>query len=191
MTGEAQKQVTLLLDRLNQGDDEATGPLLEILYGELRNLAGKFFRSQRNAHTLQPTALVHEAFLKLVGNESIHWSDRSHFFRTAAKAMREVLADHARRRRALKRGGDRQRVPLSSMLDSGSQNNVIDAYDLDEALHQLADLSPRQAQIVELRFFGGLTVDETAQILDLSPRTIELDWRTARAWLRKHLQEEP
>lgn len=181
-------QVTQLLGKSSDGDQDATGALLAIVYGELRSLAGRFFRTQRTEHTLQPTALVHEAFLKLIGNQSIEWTDRTHFFRTAAKAMREILADHARRRRALKRGGEGRRLPLTSSLHAEHERRMIDAYELDEALTRLAGLSPRQAQIVELRFFGGLTVEETAQLLEVSPRTIELDWRTARAWLRHELE---
>jgi RNA polymerase sigma factor (TIGR02999 family) len=138
--------------------------------------------------TLQPTALVHEAYLRLVGHTRTSELARTHFFNLAAQAMRQVLADHARRRRAAKRGGDRQRVDFGQVVH-GSASTGVDVVSLDDALTALAELDARQARIVELRFLAGMTIDETAVALGVSPRTVQLDWRMARAWLRRRLGE--
>lgn len=184
----AGSKATLILEQIAEGDTAAVDRLLPMVYQELRALAGSYFRQQVASHTLEPTALVHEAFLKLVSTTDIRWEGRSHFFAVAAKAMREILADHARRKRAEKRGGDWQRITLSR-LDSDQRHDEIDVLDLDAALKKLAELDERQARIIELRFFGGLTVEEAATVMGISPRTAEYDWRIARAWLRSELQD--
>jgi len=174
---------------MSAGDRSARGALLPLVYADLRAQAEAYFRSQRDNHTLQPTALVHEAYLRLMGNADLEWEGRSHFLAVAAMAMRNVLADHARRRRAEKRGGAWDRVTLTG-LGSDAGERAIDALDLDEALQALARIDERQARIVELRFYGGLTVEEVAHVLEVSSRTIALDWRMARAWLRNRLDGE-
>ena len=181
MPSESYVNVTQLLDQLSSGDRSAADRLLPQVYEELRALAASFFRQQPGNHTLQPTALVHEAFVRLVGASDANWSGRKHFFDVAAMAMRQLLTDHARRRAALKRGGDRERVVLE---DSGGVNEPghdVDLIALDEALAELQSLDPRQARIVELRFLAGLSVEETASLMEVSPRTVKLDWQMARA----------
>lgn len=182
--------VTALLGLMREGDAAAGERVLQLVYRDLRDRASACFRNVRNDHTLQPTALVHEAYLRIASGD-IAWKDRSHFLAVAAKAMRYVLADHARRRRSEKRGGGEgawERVTLCGIGSDGG-DRIIDALDLEEALTELGAVNERLARIVELRFFAGLTVDEVAELLDLAPRTIELDWRTARAWLRNRLHE--
>jgi RNA polymerase sigma factor (TIGR02999 family) len=179
-----------ILRSAGDGDEQAAGILLERVYDHLHAIASGFFRQQRSDHTLQPTAVVHEAFLKLVGAEAADWNDRAHFIAVAARAMRQVLVDHARSKGTLKRGGHRRRVQLDDASPAGGGPAVIDIVALDEALDQLAALDPRQARVVELRFIGGLTVAEAAAVLDVSPRTVELDWRMARAWLSQALGED-
>ncbi|MBK9128627.1 MAG: sigma-70 family RNA polymerase sigma factor [Phycisphaerales bacterium] len=180
--------VTLLLAEMRAGNPTALERLLPIVYDELRRLAGSVFRGQPEDHTLQPTALVHEVFLRLAGRDELAFNDRQHFFRVAAQAMRQLLTDHARAARAQRRGGDRERV----FLDSGVAAQPSDEFDviaLDDALTRLAALDERQGRIVELRFLAGLSVDDTAAALGVSPRTVELDSRLARAWLRRALAE--
>lgn len=186
-------QVTHLLEAARDGRASAADQLLPLVYDELRALAGSFFRGQRRDHTLQPTALVHEAYARMVkptGEVSgeDHWTGRAHFFAVAAKAMRQVLANHARDRRAAKRGGDWRRVTLSDHFTPTSKKD-IDLIALDEALENLAALDPRQARIVELRFFAEMTVEEIAHVLEVSVSTVEREWRMARAWLSAQLRE--
>jgi RNA polymerase sigma-70 factor, ECF subfamily len=181
--------VTRLLGALNDGDASAREALLLHLYNDLRRQASSYFRGQRADHTLQPTALVHEAFLRVAGSANITWESRSHFLAVASKAMRNVLADHARQRRAEKRGGTWERVALTGLGSDGGER-MIDALDLDEALMALQTEDERQARIVELRFYGGLSIDEVGHVLGISPRTVDLDWRMARAWLRNRLDEQ-
>ncbi len=156
---------------------------------ELRALAAKYLAGERPGHTLQPTALVHEAFLRLTGSPGVP-ADRSEFIALAATSMRRVLVDHARARRAAKRGGDRRRAPPLALDGAAAKwdQPQVDLLALDEALEKLAALDPRQARIVELRFFGGLGVEAAAQVLGVSTRTVEADWRMARAWLRRELE---
>jgi RNA polymerase sigma-70 factor (ECF subfamily) len=177
-------EVTQLLRQLDEGCGGATERLLPLLYQELHTRAQSLFKNQRAGHTLQPTALVHEAFIRLVGNTKLRWESRAHVLAVAATAMREVLADHARRKRAAKRGGQWRRVTLSGI---GSGTREYDPADIDEALKELAELDERQARIVELRFFGGLTEEEIAKVLRVSERTVRNNWNVARAWLRLHL----
>jgi len=175
-------EATELLSRMNAGDTGAQERLLELLYDELRGTAERAMRSERRDHTLQPTALVHEAFLKLVDETNVAWSGRAHFLGVAARAMRQVLVDHARRRKAEKRGSGQERVPLDDAL-LRFESSAIDLLALDEALSSLAGHDEELARLVELRFFGGLTVEETGRVLGLSVRQVEGAWITARAWL--------
>jgi RNA polymerase sigma factor (TIGR02999 family) len=179
-------RVTRLLEASRAGDPRALEQLLPLVYQELRALAEAHMRRERRDHTLQPTALVHEAWLKLVGQESAQIRDRGHFLALAAMAMRRILVDHAAKRGAQKRGGDRARSTLfeaPSVLEEAPEDLV----DLDAALVRLAQISPEKARIVELRFFAGSSNEETAQALSISTRTVERGWRFARAWLAKEL----
>ena len=178
---------TEMLHRLASGDETASAALLPLVYEQLRALAGSYFRGRPAGQTLQPTALVHEAYLKMVNQTGASWKNRGHFFAVAATAMRQILHDRARRKRAAKRGGgERHRVTLDG-LQTPSGHSIIDIIALDHALTKLAELDPRQARIVELKFFGGLTNDEVAELLNLSTRMIEKEWRKTRAWLSAQL----
>ena len=179
-------QVTSLLSRIAGGDDDAVEALLPIVYEQLRRMASGAMHAQSPAHTLQPTALVHEAYLKLIGPDRAY-ADAAHFMAVASLAMRQILTDHARRARAARRGGDRRRIDVDTSGLAGSGEGMIDAVALDDALTRLADLDPRRHRVVELRFFGGLTVDEVADVLHVSKSTVEADWRAARAWLTADL----
>lgn len=170
------------------GDDEAV--LRDAVYAEMRAIAGAYFRAQHAQHTLQPTALVNEAFVRLIGSDPTALESRAHFLALAAKAMRHILIDHARRKRAEKRGGGLDRVTLTGVLSSSGEQ-AYDAIDLDAALEKLAGIDERQARVVELRFYAGLRVAEAAGLLGVSDRTVEMDWRMARAWLRRELGEMP
>jgi RNA polymerase sigma-70 factor, ECF subfamily len=187
-TGEA----TVLLDRLRAGDADAGRELLPILYDELRQIAARQFKGQRADHTLQPTVLVHEAFLRLVGKPATAFADRAHFFAVAATAMRQILVNHARASNTQKRGGGGKAVGLEhDVADSGEaagSSGQIDVLALHEALEKLANIDERKHRIIELRFFAGLTVDEIAQAMGLSKTTIESEWRAARAWLNMTLR---
>ena len=185
--------ITILLEQAGQGRASAADHLLPLVYDELRALANSFFRRQRTDHTLQPTALVHEAYAKLVGScggatGQALWASRAHFFAVAAKAMRQILANHARDRRAAKRSGQWHRVTLSEGV-TPSGHRDLDLVALDEALEQLAHLDERQAHVVELRFFAEMNVKEIAHVLGVSISTVERDWRMARAWLSARLRE--
>jgi RNA polymerase sigma-70 factor (ECF subfamily) len=184
----AREMTTRLLVDLEGGDSTAAARLLPVVYDQLRAVADSFFRRQPSDHTLQPTALVHEAYLRLVNQTDAKWGSRAHFFAVASKAMRQILINHAERRAAAKRGGDRQKLTLSEGLVPAPQRD-IDLLALDEALTKLAALSERMGRVVELRFFGGLTVQEVAHVLHVSKRTVEGDWQTARAWLSRELSE--
>jgi RNA polymerase sigma factor (TIGR02999 family) len=174
-------------------DSRPAEDLDALLYGELRALAADFLRRERSDHTLQPTALVHEAWIRLSAQAGSPWDDRAQFFAIAAQAMRRILIDHARRRRADKRGGGRQRITLASDITPPLDSSGVDLLALDEALDRLAALDARQARVVELRFFAGLTVDEVAEALSVSARTVASEWRLARAWLSRALDagEDP
>jgi RNA polymerase sigma factor (TIGR02999 family) len=176
-------EITQLLSRTRQGDHRAQEELLPLVYDTLRQLAANCMRNERRDHTLQPTALVHEAYLRLVGREHDQWQSRAHFFAVASQTMRHLLVDHARSRVAGKRGGRRQRVELNERL-LYAEDHPEELLALDAALERLKLQSERQARIVELRFFGGLSVEETAEALDVSPKTVKRDWAVARAWLR-------
>ncbi len=186
-------QITRLLETVRAGRASAAEQLLPLVYDELRALAASYFRDQRADHTLQPTALVHEAYAKMVKADGAadsrdQWTSRAHFFAVAAKAMRQVLSNHARDRNAAKRGGDRRRITLSEHVAVSNERD-IDLLTLDEALAALAELDERQARIVELRFFGEVTAEEIGHVLGLSVSTVEREWRMARAWLSGRLRE--
>lgn len=180
-----QRDVTELLTNLKNSRD-AEDQLLPLVYDELRRLAASYMRRENAGHTLQATALVHEAYLQLVDQTRVTWQNRAHFFGVAARLMRRILVDHARARNAAKRGGGGQKLTLQEAVGLlGNRDVELEA--LDDALTDLARLDPQQSRIVELRFFGGLTVEETAEVLGTSPSTIEREWRTARAWLHSQL----
>jgi RNA polymerase sigma factor (TIGR02999 family) len=162
--------------------------LLPLVYDQLRALAGKYMQGERPDHTLQPTALVHEAYLRLIDADRIDLQGKTHFFALAATQMRRILAEHARARKAAKRGGGARRVTLSD-AKAFADNGVVDMLALDEAMDKLTLESPRQSRVVELRYFGGLSVEETARILDVSASTIKGDWRMAKAWLARELSQ--
>lgn len=173
---------TVLLRECRAGDALASERLFGVVYDELRSLAGSFLRRERGDHTLQPTALVHEAFMRLIDQESTGWEDETYFYGVAANTMRRILVDHARRRRRLKRGGGQRRVPIDPEL-LAVDPTLLDLVELDEALGRLDAISPRRARVVELRFFGGLGVTDTARMLGVSPATVKREWDSARAWL--------
>lgn len=178
-------EVTGLLRAWSTGDAEAPERLLPLVYAELRRLAAAQMRRERSDHTLQPTALVHEAYVKLV-DQRLAWKDRGHFFGIAARAMRQVLVDHARRKQAQKRSGGLE-VPIES-AEPAVAPRTLDLLALDQALHRLAELDARQARLVELRVFAGLTVEEAAGVLECSPATASRDYRHAEAWLRRQMR---
>ena len=184
----ARADVTRLLQQWSNGQPQALDRLLPQIHSELRKLAASYLRRERPDHTLQPTALVNEAFLKLVDQRAVKWQNRAHFFGIAAQAMRRILVDHARGHAAGKRGGALRKVPLDDafMIGHGSGGGV-DLLALDEALTRLAAIDPQQSRIVELRFFGGLTMEEAAQVMHISPATIGREWRIAKAWLAAEL----
>ena len=183
----ATHDVTHLLERCRDGDAAAFDDLLHAVYGELRRLAAYHMRDARPGHTLQPTALVHEAYLKLVNAPGASWRDRSHFLAAAAQAMRHILVDHARARATGKRAGDAIRIPLDDAVDAAAEGGV-DLVALHEALDRLAAVDAQLARIVELRYFAGLTVPEVAETIGVSRATVEREWATARAWLRTELE---
>lgn len=179
------REATMILQQLGEGDASAAERLLPLVYEELRALAGSHFRGQRANHTLQPTALVHEAFVRLIDQPDGKWNSRAHFFAVAATAMRQILTDHARRKMADKRGGGWDKVGLEQV--GGAPQADLDVVALDEALTKLAQLDPRRHRVVELRFFGGLSMEEIAEVLGVSKTTVESDWRGARAWLASEI----
>src|SRR4051812_45031257 len=188
MAGAAQPDVTLLLERIQAGDDRARDDLIAQVYGELRRVASSLMRRERADHTLSPTSVVHEAVIRLLGEAIFdRAADRSFLLAAAARAMREVLIDHARRRHAERRGGGMKRVPLDLVVDY-FEGQGLDIVAVHEALDRLAELNPRQAQVMTLRYFGGMTVPEVAAILGVSVVTVERDWRLARAWLGEQLR---
>ena len=183
--------VTALLQAWGRGDASALDALLPAVYGELHRQAEGYMRGQSPGHTLQATALVHEAYLRLVDQTKVNWRSRAHFFGVAAKAMRSILIDHARARRAAKRGAGAEPVTLETFRDVPDTTPPVDVLDLDEALQRLAQLDPGKAHLVELRYFGGLSIDEAAEALEVSPATLKRQLNTARAWLRRELSPQP
>lgn len=195
--GAADHEVADLLNAVLGGQSAVEAELMESAYRELRAIAGSYFRDQNAEHTLQPTALVHEAVLKISGRRATPWEGHTHFLAVAVRAMKQILVDHARTKKTGKRGGEANRVPLSSIMEAnGSPAEFLrvdnadepDAIDFHETLNRLAAVDERRARVVELRFFAGLTIEQTAKVMGVSERTVELDWRFARAWLRRELK---
>ena len=187
-------EITRLLRAWGRGDSAALDRLTPLVYEQLHRMARRYMRNERPGHTLQPTALVNEAFLSLVDTRNLDWTDRAHFYAVCARAMRRILVDAARSRAAIKRGGQADRAEHTTAInldDLPSPGTEISAQvcALDEVLNTLAQIDPRRAQVVELRFFGGLTVEETGQVLQVSPQTVMRDWRLARAWLARELSQ--
>jgi RNA polymerase sigma factor (TIGR02999 family) len=179
------RDVTLLLNQIGNGDS-SPDELLSLVYDELRKLASGYLKNERQDHTLQATALVHEAYIRLVDWENVNWQNRSHFFAVSAQVMRNILVDHARKKKAEVHGGNLQKLALDEAI-SFSQSKEVDLVDLDDALLELERLDERQSKIVELRFFAGLTIEETAHALDVSTMTVSRDWNFAKAWLYRRL----
>jgi len=179
-------EVTLLLAEVKRGNQAALAQLVPLVYRELRRLAGHYMRDERIGHTLQPTALVHEAYLRLVGQERVEWRNRAHFMAVAAQMMRRILVNYALKRKADKRAG-----PAAADVDWFDRDTGVGRFEeiaaVDEALKRLSQLDPQQGQVVEMRYFGGLTVEETAEVLGVSPRTVKRDWATAKVWLQREL----
>ena len=180
-----QRSVTALLTAWSGGDESALRELIPLVHAELRNLARRLMRGERGGHTLQTTALVNEAYVRLVDVTRVRWQDRAHFFAMSARLMRRILVDHARSRAYSKRGGRARHIALDEALVGAEKG--ADLVTLDDALAALAVLDERKSQVVELRFFGGLTVDETAEALHISPETVARDWRFAKTWLMREL----
>jgi RNA polymerase sigma-70 factor, ECF subfamily len=180
--------ITQLLIDWGKGDQAALEKLMPLVYSELRRLATNYLRRERAEHTLQPTALVNEAYLKLVDQRNAKWQNRAHFFGISAQLMRRILVDHARQRQAVKRGGvEQQRLSITS-AQAVMKQPEIDLLALNEALEELTKMDPLHGRIVELKFFGGLSIEETAEVLGISHATVERDWKLARAWLRRQLE---
>ncbi|HSE98299.1 MAG TPA: sigma-70 family RNA polymerase sigma factor [Blastocatellia bacterium] len=186
MTSQNPTDVTQLLIAWNRGDRSALDKLIPLVYEELRRTAKRYMRRERPGQTLQTTALVNEVYMRLIDAHNVRWQDRAHFFAISAQLMRRILVDQARRRQQLKRGGDLQQVTLDEALIVIEQRN-LDLVALDDALNALASLDHRQSQVVEMRFFGGLSEEEIAQVLSVSPRTVRSDWSMAKAWLLREL----
>ena len=180
------QDVTCLLLAWNQGDQAALDQLLPMVYDELRKLARSYLRRERSDHTLQATALVHEAYLRLIDQNQVTWQNRAHFFGIAAQMMRRILVNHALAKRTDKRGGLQQKLSLDEAI-SFADKRELDLIALDDALKGLEEVDPKKSRLVELRFFGGLTIEETAEVFGVSHATVERDWRTAKAWLRREL----
>lgn len=180
-------EITNLLLKWGEGEERALDELISLVYPELRRIARLFMRRENPQHTLQTSALINEAYLRLVDQQAVAWNDRAHFFAVAAQVMRHILIDHARRHRYAKRGGGAQRVDLESVVVAAADERATEFVALDEALKRLAKIDPRKEKIVELRFFGGLTVEETAEVMKISEITVKRDWRSARAWLLREI----
>lgn len=189
MMPESTQNVTALLIGWSGGDKEALDQLLPIVYDELRRQAARYLRRERVGHTLQTTALIHEAYIRLVDQRHVKWQNRAHFFGIAAQLMRRILVDHARSKKRAKRGGSDVRVSLTDAT-LVTKSNELDVVALDAALERLAEIDQQQAKIVELRFFSGLTVEETAAVLSISQATVKRDWSMAKAWLHREISDE-
>jgi RNA polymerase sigma factor (TIGR02999 family) len=186
MAAPSQNEVTRLLIDWSNGDRAALDQLIPLVYDELRRLAGRYMRSESQGHTLQTSALVNEAYLRLVDQKNVHWQNRAHFFGVAARLMRRILVDHARNRSRAKRGGKAQMVSLAEQRAmSPDAAEAADVIAVDQALNSLAEIDPRKSQIVEMKFFGGLTNEEVAEVMNVATRTVEREWRKAKAWLHR------
>lgn len=186
-SGSTPQDISLLLRQWSDGNRTALEELLPLVYDELHRQAARYLRRERIGHTLQTTALIHEAYLRLIDQRDVHWQSRTHFFAIAAKMMRRVLVDYARAKNREKRGGDDVRLPLEHIMLVPGDDSGIDLMALDQALTRLARLDEQQMRVVELRYFGGLTLEETADALDISRATAARDWDVAKAWLRREL----
>jgi RNA polymerase sigma-70 factor (ECF subfamily) len=182
------QEVTMLLFALTRGDEDAAAKLMPVVYNELRRLAGSYMRRERADHTLQATALVHEAYLKLIDQRSVNWQSRAHFFGVSAQLMRRILIDHARSLSRHKRGGEQKKVSLDEVVVF-AERQADELLAVDDSLNVLAKIDPRQARVVELRFFGGLSVEEAADVLGVSPKTVKREWSVAKAWLSADLKQ--
>jgi RNA polymerase sigma factor (TIGR02999 family) len=183
------QNVTELLIGWSKGDKEVLDTLVPLVYDELRRQASRYLRRERVGHTLQTTALIHEAYLRLIDQKNVQWQNRAHFFGIAAQLMRRILVDHARTKKRAKRGGSNIRVSFND-ANAMAQGQDLDIVALDEALERLAEIDEQQSRIVELRFFSGLTVDETAEVLGISAATVKRDWSMAKAWLHREISGE-
>ena len=181
-----EEDVTRLLLAWRDGDEGALARLMPVVYDELRRLAASYMRRERPDHTLQATALLNEAYLRLIDQTRVAWQGRAHFFGIAARMMRRILMDHARQHRAVKRGSGGRKLPLEDALETPVRQDV-DLLSLDEALTRLEEIDPRQSRVVELRFFAGLEVTEVAEVLEISPATVKREWAVARAWLHREI----
>jgi RNA polymerase sigma factor (TIGR02999 family) len=182
--------VTAMLVKWGQGDKAALDQLLPAVYDELHRMAARYLRRERPDHTLQPTALINEAYLRLVDQNGVTWENRSHFFGIAANVMRRILVDHARGHQAAKRGGSMIKLPLDEGIHGSPKHEEIDLVALDAALTRLAKMDPEQSKLVELRYFAGLTIDETAEVMGISPATMKRKWTLSRAWLRREITRQ-
>ncbi len=182
------REITALLHEWKHGGKDSFDKLFQYVYGELRRRASVYLKNERQGHTLQTTALVNEAYMKLIDKGEIEYEDRNHFYAIAAQAMRRILVDHARSRKSKKRGGKEENLPLEEARYVSSNERPVDLLALDEALNKLAKFDERQAKLVELKYFGGMTLDETAEVLDVSRETVKRDWKIARSWLRHQLE---
>ncbi len=189
MTTPPPHNVTQLLIDWSDGDGQALDKLLPLVYDELRQLADRYLRRERSDHTLQATALVHEAYIKLIDQRSVRWQNRAHFFGVAAQAMRRILVDHARAHQSIKRGSGGQKISLDENLDISGER-AADMVALDDALNALAEIDPQKSRLVELRFFGGLSIEETAEVLGVGTATVIRQWRMAKAWLYAQVGSE-
>lgn len=184
------QQLTQMLIQLSEGNAQMVDDILPLIYDELRRLAGNYLRRERSDHTLQPTALVHEAYIKLIDQTQVKWQNRAHFFGIAANIMRRILVDYARQHKAEKRGGAAEKMPLEEEILIVSEGKSAELLALDEALENLAKMDPQKSKIVELRYFGGLSVEETAEVLGVSEITVKRHWRMAKAWLYGQLSHQ-
>lgn len=189
MSGLTQKDITLLLEECVKGNKGAIDRLLPQVYNELKRISSKYLRDEYRNHTLQTTELVHEAYLKLVGNQNISWQNRAHFFGIAAQSMRQILVDHARKRKSLKRGEGKSNLSLDEVFEI-SEKTDDQLIALDEALNKLEAIEERSCKLVELRYFSGLTIEETAEVLNISPATAKRDWNFAKAWLYREISNQ-
>lgn len=181
--------ITQLLKDWGDGDQAALDELMPLVYDELHRQASRYLRNERPNHTLQTTALIHEAYLKLLGGAQIEWQNRNHFFAVASTAMRQILVDHARKRKREKRGGKEENLPLDDSFQISANEKSVDLVALDLALIRLAKIDARQAKVVELRYFCGLSIDETAEVLGIANSTVRLDWNLAKAWLKEEISK--
>lgn len=180
-------EITQMLLELTDGNKDVVNQILPHIYDELRRLAGSYLRRERSDHTLQPTALVHEAYMKLIDQNRVKWQNRAHFFGIAAQVMRRILMDHARKHTAEKRGGEAELLPIEEEILVVSHDKSSELVALDDAMNELARLDPDKAKIVELRYFGGLSIEETAEVMEVSVPTINRHWKMAKAWLHSEL----